>query len=161
MNNHIGCICFTFLHSVFSNLSSKSLDLKRQSHIGCICLTFLYCSLSNVSSKSLDLNRQSHIGCICSNFPFSKNKSYILVEEIWKLKMRNPTRTTASSKSCILVEDRNGVQAPRQVSEQRSCLSMWLPVMFRNPMSTLLAIFVNNWPRWKGGKKNSPPIGAV
>ena len=94
-------------------------------------------------------------------FTFSKNKSYILVEEIWKLKMRNPTRTTASSKSYILVEDRNGVQAARQVSEQTSCLSMWLPVMFRNPMSTLLAIFVNNWLCWKGGKKNSPPIGAV
>ena len=80
--SHIGCICLTFLHCAFSNVSSKSLDLKRQSHIvssnclpeqmqshiGCICLTFLYCSLSNVSSKSLDLKRQSHIGCICLTF---------------------------------------------------------------------------------------------
>ena len=33
--------------------------------------------------------------------------------------MRNPSGTTASSKSCILQEDENGVQTARPVSEKK------------------------------------------
>ena len=40
-------------------------------------------------------------------------------------------------------------------------LIMWLPEMLRNPMSTLTAMSCANWPCCEGGKKNSPPIGAV
>ena len=39
--------------------------------------------------------------------------------EIRKLKMRNPSEIYASSKSCNLEEDRNGVLAARQVNEQK------------------------------------------
>ena len=44
--------------------------------------------------------------------------------EIRKLKMRNPSEIYASSKSCDLKEDRKGVLAARQVSEQKwNCAS--------------------------------------
>ena len=58
----------TFLHRVFSNVSSNCVHKRMHSHIGCICLTFLHCAFSNVSSKSLDQSRQSHTGCICLSF---------------------------------------------------------------------------------------------
>ena len=64
MQNHIGCICLTFLHCVFSNVSSKRLHNMMHSHIGCICLTFLHCAFSNVSSNGLHGKMHSHIGCI-------------------------------------------------------------------------------------------------
>ena len=53
----------------FSALHSKMcLSEKRQSHISCICLTFLHCAFSNVSANGLDGKRYSHIGCICLTF---------------------------------------------------------------------------------------------
>ena len=57
-----------FLKELGSKQALNCLPEQMQSHIGCILLTFLHCAFSNVSSKSLDLKRQSHIGCICSNF---------------------------------------------------------------------------------------------
>ena len=41
MQNHIGCICSTFLHCAFSNVSSNGMSERRHSCIGCICLIFL------------------------------------------------------------------------------------------------------------------------
>ena len=68
MQSHIGCICLTFLHSAFSNVSSKRLAQKRHSRIGCIYLIFPHSAFSNVSSKRLHKMMQSHIGCICLTF---------------------------------------------------------------------------------------------
>ena len=45
MHSHIGCICLSFLHRVFSNVSSNRLRDMMHTHIGCICLIFL-CPLS-------------------------------------------------------------------------------------------------------------------
>ena len=56
---------FTFLHCVFSNVSSNRLPEQKQSHIGCICLTFLHCAFSNVFSNRLPEKRHNHNGCIC------------------------------------------------------------------------------------------------
>ena len=39
--NHIDCICFTFLHCVFSNGSSNRLPEKMHSRIGCIHMTYI------------------------------------------------------------------------------------------------------------------------
>ena len=64
MNSHIGCICLTFLHCAFSNVSSNRLHQRMHSHIGCICLTFLQCAFSNVPSNCLPGRMQSHIGYI-------------------------------------------------------------------------------------------------
>ena len=64
MQSHIGCICLTFLHCAFLNVSSNCLPEKRHSHTDYICLAFLHCVFSNVSSNCLLKNRQSHIGCI-------------------------------------------------------------------------------------------------
>ena len=96
MHNHIGCICLTFLHRVFWNVSLNgmpekmhscigrtcvvflccvfsngplnSLLQKMHSNIGHICLTFLQCVFSNVSSKLPPKRMQSHTGCICLTF---------------------------------------------------------------------------------------------
>ena len=59
MHNHIDCICVTFLQSVFSDASSKSLPKRMQSHTGCIYLTFLHCVLSNVISDFLNEQRKT------------------------------------------------------------------------------------------------------
>ena len=98
MYSHIGCICLTFLHCAFSDVSSNCLHCMRgckltsvayvwsfstvltnvslnwlpvrmQSHIGYIYLTFLCCVSSNVFSNCLPGRMQSHIGCICLIFP--------------------------------------------------------------------------------------------
>ena len=74
--SHTDCICLTFLHCVFLNVSSNHLHERMQNHIGCICLTFLncaisncstfhHCAFSNVSSNCLLEKRHSHIGYIC------------------------------------------------------------------------------------------------
>ena len=68
MQTHIGCTCLTFLHCVFSYVSSKCLPQKMHTHIGCICLTFLHCVFLNVPSKCLNKRIQSHIGCISLTF---------------------------------------------------------------------------------------------
>ena len=49
MQSHTGCICLTFLHCAFFNVSPNRLPEWMQSHSGCICLTFLHCAFSNVS----------------------------------------------------------------------------------------------------------------
>ena len=48
MQNHIGCICWTFLHCAFSNVSSNCLPKRMQIHIDCNCLTFLHVAFLNV-----------------------------------------------------------------------------------------------------------------
>ena len=68
MHNHTGCICLIFLHCAFSNVSSKGLHERMHNHTGCICLTFLHCAFSNVSSKHLHKRLHSRIGCICLTF---------------------------------------------------------------------------------------------
>ena len=78
MQSRIGCICLSFFHCVFSNVSSNRLPERMQNHIGCICLTFLHCVFSNVSSNVLCERRQSHIGYICSTFQhFSSGFSHL------------------------------------------------------------------------------------
>ena len=57
---HIGCICWAFHHSVFSNVS---LNVWIESQVGCNDLIFLHCALSNVSSNRLHVRMKSHIGC--------------------------------------------------------------------------------------------------
>ena len=68
MHNHTGCICLTFLHCVFLNVSSNYVHKRMQNHTGNICWIFLHCVLSNVSSKHLDQSMHSHTGCICLTF---------------------------------------------------------------------------------------------
>ena len=69
MHSHIGCICLTFLHCVFSNVFSKRVHEQMQSHTGYICLTFLHYVFSNVISKHLGHSMHSHIDCIYATFP--------------------------------------------------------------------------------------------
>ena len=64
MSQCLGFICWTFLHCVFSNVSSNVVPEKRHSHIVCIGLTFLHCEFSYVSSNCLPEKRHSHIDCI-------------------------------------------------------------------------------------------------
>ena len=56
-------ICLTFLHCVFSNVSSNCLPERMHIHIGCICMIFLHCVSSNVSSIGLYEQMHSHTGC--------------------------------------------------------------------------------------------------
>ena len=67
IQSRIGCICLTFLHCAFLNVSSNCLPEQRHSHTGYICLAFLHCVFLNVFSNCLSENRQSHIGCIFSS----------------------------------------------------------------------------------------------
>ena len=85
MSQCIGFICWTFLHCVFSNVSSNVVPEKRHSHIVCIGLTFLHCEFSYVSSNCLPQKRHSHIGCICLfflHFNFSNVSSNCLHEKL-------------------------------------------------------------------------------
>ena len=68
VQSHIGRICLTFLHGVFSNVSSKTLDHSMHIRNGCICETFLHYMFSNVSSNHLSARMQNHAGCICLAF---------------------------------------------------------------------------------------------
>ena len=68
MQNHIGCICWTFLYCALSNVSSKRRTEKMHSHIDCICSIFHHCAFSNVSSNCVLEKRHSHIGSICLTF---------------------------------------------------------------------------------------------
>ena len=63
----IQCIsnALTFLHCVFSNVSSNYLPEMMHNHIGCIYLTFSHSIVSNVSSNHLSERKKSHIGCTC------------------------------------------------------------------------------------------------
>ena len=58
LHNHIDCICLTYLHCVFANVSSY---VGMQSHNGCNYLTSLFCAFSNVSSNCLPENRHIHL----------------------------------------------------------------------------------------------------
>ena len=69
LHSRIGCICLTFLHCGFSNVSSNCLHQRMHSDTGCICLTFLHCVFSNVSSNRLHKRIHSRIGCIFFIFP--------------------------------------------------------------------------------------------
>ena len=85
MQSHIGCICWTFLHCVSSNVSSNGLPDKRHCYIGCICLTFLHYVFSNAPSNCLLKNIHSHTGCICLIFHhcvLSNVSSYCLPERM-------------------------------------------------------------------------------
>ena len=68
MYSRIGCICLTFPHCVFSNVSSNGLPERMQSHIGYICLTFPHCAFSNVFSNRFSEWMQNRTGCICLTF---------------------------------------------------------------------------------------------
>ena len=67
-HSHTGFIGLTFLHCVFSNVSSNGLPERMHIRIGCICLSSLHCVFSNDPSKSLYETMQSHTGCICLVF---------------------------------------------------------------------------------------------
>ena len=68
MHNHICCICWTFLHCVFSNVTSNYLPEMMHIRTGCICLTFLHSAFSDVSLSCLLERMQNHTGCICLIF---------------------------------------------------------------------------------------------
>ena len=53
MSNHIGYICFPFLHCVFLNVPSNGSHNLMHSDTGCICLAFLHCAFLNVPSERL------------------------------------------------------------------------------------------------------------
>ena len=55
MLSHTGCICLTFLHCAFSNVSLNCLHKRMRNYTDSICLTFLHCVFSNVSSSCLPL----------------------------------------------------------------------------------------------------------
>ena len=57
---------WTFLHCVFSNVSSNRQLGRRQSHTGCTCSISPHCVFSNVSSNCLSKRMHSCTGCICS-----------------------------------------------------------------------------------------------
>ena len=85
MQSHIGCICLTFLHCAFSNVSSKCLPEWMHSHTGCIYLAFLHCAFSNGSSNRLPEKMRTHTGCICLTFlhcAFSNDSSNRLPEKM-------------------------------------------------------------------------------
>ena len=66
--SHIDCICFTFFHCVFLNVSSKNLCGRLRSHIECTYLIFLYCVFSNVASNCLHERMHNRTGCTCLFF---------------------------------------------------------------------------------------------
>ena len=68
MHNHTGCICLTFHRHVFSNAPSRHLHKMMHSHTDCIYLTFLQCAFSNESSNCPHDQMQNHTGYICLTF---------------------------------------------------------------------------------------------
>ena len=78
IHNHIGCICFTFRHYDFSNVSSNRLPDKMHSCIGCIYFSPV-CVFKCVL-KFPALKKHSRIGCI--------HMTYISVRfQIWRSKV--------------------------------------------------------------------------
>ena len=51
---------------VMAHTQRCSINAQLQCHIGCICLTFLHCAFLNVSSKHQLKKMQSYIGCNCA-----------------------------------------------------------------------------------------------
>ena len=83
MHNHIGCICWTFLHCVFLKVSSNHLPEKMHSYTGCICWSFLHCVFSKVSSSCLPERMHSYTGYTCLTFShcaLTHVSSYCLVD---------------------------------------------------------------------------------
>ena len=68
MHSHIGCICLTFLHCVFSNVSSEHLPGRMHNHIVCIYLAFRHCVFSNVHLNGSFEMKHNCTGCNCSTF---------------------------------------------------------------------------------------------
>ena len=54
----IVCICLTFLHCGFSNVSSKHMQETIKRHIDCIYLTFLHCQHNTVSFRGSPPHQQ-------------------------------------------------------------------------------------------------------
>ena len=63
-----GYICLTFIHCVFSNVSSSGLSEWMQNHIGCTCLLFLRCVFSNIPSDCPPWRMCNHTFYICMVF---------------------------------------------------------------------------------------------
>ena len=79
MHSRTGCIYYTFLHCVFSNVASNRLPEKMHSRTGCIYLTFLQCVFSNVSSNHLPARRlhpQGSMLALPSRFHWSGTPSF-------------------------------------------------------------------------------------
>ena len=68
MQSRIDCICLTFLHCVFSHVSSNRLSDRMQCHTGNICMIFFLCVFSNVSLICLPEGMHFHIRYICMTF---------------------------------------------------------------------------------------------
>ena len=68
MHNRTGCICLAFLHYAFSNVSSNYLHVRMQNRTGSICSIFLPCGFSNDFGHFLSRKRQSHTGCTYLTF---------------------------------------------------------------------------------------------
>ena len=69
MHSHIGCICMTFLHCGFWNVSSKRLPEKEAKSHWLHLFNFFHCAFLNVTPNLLPQKRHSHIGYICLTFP--------------------------------------------------------------------------------------------
>ena len=57
MQSHTGCTYLTFLHCVFSDVSSECLTGRMHNHTGCICMTFLHCVSLNVFRKRFAITK--------------------------------------------------------------------------------------------------------
>ena len=126
MQSHIGCICSTFLHCAFSNVSSNNLPERMRIHTGCICLTFLHCVFSNVFSKCLPEKRQNYTGCICLAFlhcVFSYVTSNPLLERMhnhmlaMKLTPWSNTCWLLSSLNSLIDRQTKPMERPKQYSD--------------------------------------------
>ena len=60
---------FNFFRHAFSNVSSNCLLEMMQNHTGCICWTFHLCESWNAPSKHLPWVMHNCTSCICSSFP--------------------------------------------------------------------------------------------
>ena len=80
MHNHTDCICLTFLHCAFSNVSSKRLHEMMKNHTGCIWLTFpcVYWQLFHWNSSAWNYHAQGFLpsstcGMVCPLLPLVLN----------------------------------------------------------------------------------------
>ena len=77
LHNHIDCICLTYLHCVFANVSSY---VRMESQNGCNYLTSLFCAFSYVSSNCLPENRHINLAflsaCVYSKHLHKKIQSH-------------------------------------------------------------------------------------
>ena len=68
LHSPTGYICLTFIHCVFSNVSSSGLSEWMQNHTGFTCLLFLRCVFSNIPSDCLPWRMCNHTFYICMVF---------------------------------------------------------------------------------------------